>query len=80
MGLRPGENTHLHTNSFSQEQHTCAGYSKNSPGQSLMNPLKAASELKRPETSILITASLSIKLDAPVEAVASDVIRHEHDE
>lgn len=36
----------------------------NSLGQSLMNPLKAPSELKRPETSILITALLSIKFAA----------------
>lgn len=37
------------------------GYSMNSLGQSLMNPLKVSSELKRPETSILITASLVVK-------------------
>lgn len=36
-----------------------------------MNPLKAPSELKRPETSILITASPSRKFDVALLATAS---------
>lgn len=53
------------------------GYSMNSLGQSPMNPLKASSELKRPETSILITASLLIKF-APTKRCRASLIRCEH--
>ena len=41
------------------------GYSMNSLGQTQMNPLKASSELKRPKTSVLITASLPVRLSPP---------------
>lgn len=56
---------HTHILSLKNNTHNL-GYSLNSLGQSLMNPLKTPSELKRPETSILITAPLSITFAAPV--------------
>lgn len=56
------KNTHTHLLSLKNNTHNLL----NSLGQSLINPLKTPSELKRPKTSILIIASLSIRVAALV--------------